>query len=398
MAKETELLNVLSRAEAIEDFIVDIRRDIHKNPELSGHEFRTQARIIEELEKMGVEYKKAGLTSVVAFIKGNKPGKTIMLRGDIDALPILEQSGSDYSSVNEGSMHACGHDTHSAMLLGAIKILNDMSDELNGEVRFFFQESEETFEGAQRIIADGFMKGVDMCFGMHNHPMVPTGKIIVKDGYLSAGCDTIFVKFEGVSGHGSTPHLAKDTIHPATVFVQDLQGIVAKNVDSQEAIVVSVGKFVGGTKANIIAKYTSLDISMRYFNKETRKTVHEAIKRHAKAIADMYEIDVTVDIEESALSIVNDVNAAELIREATIEIMGEESLGRLKDYMGSDLLMGSEDFSYYLEETPGAMVWIGSGDDVIKYPPHHEKFQVIEKFMNYGAALHAQVALDFLNK
>ncbi|MBU5308268.1 amidohydrolase [Clostridioides mangenotii] len=385
---------ILDKAKEIEDYIIAFRRDLHENPELSGLEIRTQTRIIEELEKLGVEYKKAGRTSVIAWIKGDKPGKTVMLRGDTDALPVLEESGVDYESTKEGLMHACGHDTHTAMLLGVVKILSKMKDQLNGEVRFFFQEAEETFEGAKLIIADGGMEGVDGCFGMHNYPDLEVGKVVMNPGYISAGCDTIHVKFEGVSGHGSTPHLAKDTIHPAAMFVTDIQGIVTKNVDAQEPIVVSVGKFSGGTKANIIAKFTELDLSLRYFNKDVRDLVLKAIQRHAKAIADAYEIKVEIEIIPSTLSVYNDDDLTMLARQAAGEVFGEDCLADMPK------LMGSEDMSFYFEHAKGVFAWIGSGNEAkdCVYPPHHEKFKVDEDFLKYGTALHVQFALDFLNR
>jgi amidohydrolase len=386
--------DILSRAKGIEDYIIAFMREMHEIPELSGQEVRTQARIIEELEKIGVDYKKAGRTSVVAWIKGNNPGKTVVLRADIDALPMQEESDVDFKSNVDGRMHACGHDAHASMLMGAVKLLSEMKDQIKGEVRFFFQEAEETFEGAKRIIADGWMKGVDACFGIHNYPEIEVGKLAINKGYIQAGCDTIYVKFEGVSGHGSTPHLAKDTIHPAAMFVTDIQGIITKNVDAQEPIVVSVGKFNGGTKANIIAKYTELDISMRSFEREARAKVHEAIKRHAKAIADAYEIKVDVKIEESALSVYNDEVLADVAIGSSFELFGEDRVVELNK------LMASEDMSFYLEYAKGVTAWLGS-KNVEKgciYPPHHEKFKVDEDFLKYGAALHSQFAVDFLNQ
>ncbi|GAA0232418.1 M20 metallopeptidase family protein [Metaclostridioides mangenotii] len=386
--------DILSRAKGIEDYIIAFMREMHENPELSGQEVRTQARIIEELEKIGVDYKKAGRTSVVAWIKGNKPGKTVVLRADIDALPMQEESDVDFKSNVDGRMHACGHDAHASMLMGAVKLLSEMKDQIKGEVRFFFQEAEETFEGAKRIIAEGWMKGVDACFGIHNYPEIEVGKLAINKGYIQAGCDTIYVKFEGVSGHGSTPHLANDTIHPAAMFVTDIQGIITKNVDAQEPIVVSVGKFNGGTKANIIAKYTELDISMRSFEREARARVHEAIKRHAKAIADAYEIKVDVNIEESALSVYNDEVLADVAIGSSFELFGEDRVVELNK------LMASEDMSFYLEYAKGVTAWLGS-KNVEKgciYPPHHEKFKVDEDFLKYGAALHSQFAVNFLNQ
>jgi amidohydrolase len=390
--------NMYNKAREIHDEIVDFRRDLHRHPEVSGQEFRTQQKIIEELEKMGVEYKKAGRTSVIAFIRGNNPGKTVMLRGDIDALPVKEESDVEFKSEEDGKMHACGHDFHTSMLLGALKILNQYKDDLNGEIRFFFQEAEETFEGAKNIIKEGFLDGVDVCLGIHDHPLLEVGKATIKRGELTAGCDTIYVHFEGMSGHGSTPHLAKDTIHPACVFVENLQAIVTKNTDAQQAIVLSVGKFSGGTKANIIAKNTDLDISMRYFNPKTRLIVHDAIKRHAKAIADMFEIKVDIDIVQSAPSVYNDEEIAEVVSGAWAKVAGEGNEEPMEHYADTPKLMGSEDFSYYLEQVKGVMVWLGGGNKEIGavYPHHHEKFKLDENMIDYGVALYSQFTLDYL--
>ena len=318
--------NILEKAKAIEDYIIAFRRDLHENPELSKVEFKTQKKIMKALDELKIPYKQVGNTSLIATLKGGKSGKTVALRGDIDALPIKEESGVEFTSKNSGVMHACGHDTHASMLLGAAKILSTMKDEIPGEVKFFFQEAEETFTGAQQMIKAGGMNGVDGCFGIHNNPLLDTGYMDITPGYRMAGCDTIFIKFEGVSGHGSTPNLAKDTIHPACIFVTDIQGIVTKNIDAQQPIVLSVGKFIGDTKANIIGKYTEIHISMRYFDKYARKTVHEAIKRHAKCIADAYEIKVDVIIEESAPSLYNNDEMSKLAQKSCVTIFGENKL------------------------------------------------------------------------
>ncbi len=385
--------NMLDRAKLIEDYVIAFRRDLHENPELSGEEYRTQEKIMDKLDKLGIPYKKCGNTSLIATIKGNKSGKTIALRGDIDALPIKEESGVEFASKNPGIMHACGHDTHTSMLLGAAKILSEMKDDIAGEVRFFFQEGEETFTGAKKIIEAGGMKGVDAAFGIHNMPTIEVGQIDISPGYRSAGCDTIYVKFEGVSGHGSAPHLSKDTIHPASIFVTDLQGIATKNVNPQQPIVLSVGKFIGGTKANIVAKFTELEISMRYLDEETRRIVHEAIKRHAKAIGEAYEINVEVIIEDSALSIFNDDELAKLAEKTVESVFGENKIAK------TPTMMGSEDMSYYFQHAKGLYAWLGSGNkekDCIYYP-HHEKFKVDEDALKFGTAMYAQFALDFLN-
>lgn len=377
---------------AIEDYIVDFRRILHKYPELSGQEVETQARLMAELDKLGIPYRKVGATSLIATLKGGKPGKTVALRADIDALPVKEESGVEYSSTIPGNMHACGHDAHTAMLLGAARILSEMKDEIPGEVRFFFQEGEETFTGAKKIVAEGGMDGVDAALGLHGMPHMAAGKASIQPGYRMAGCDTIYVKFEGVSGHGSMPHMAKDTIHAAAQFTLDLQSIITKNNDAQDPLVLSVGKFIGGTKANIIAKYTQLDISMRYFTPKARQIAHDAIRRHAKAIADAWEMKVDVEIEESALSLYNDPNLTEMVQETFKSIAGDDALVEMAK------LMGSEDMPYYFQKAPGVFALLGYRNEAIDaiYFPHHEKFRIDEDFMKYGTALHVQFALDFL--
>lgn len=384
---------MLDNAKKYEQYMIDIRRHLHMNPELSGQEFNTKKLVVEELNKLGIEVKETSGTSIIGILKGAKEGKTVALRADMDALPIVEQSGVEFSSQNPGVMHGCGHDGHTAMLLGAAKILSEIKNEINGEVRFFFQEGEETFTGAKKIIEAGGMDGVDACFGMHGLPTLRTGEYNISSGYRQAGCDTIYVKFEGVSGHGASPHLAKDTIHPACIFVTDIQGIVTKNVDPQEPIVVTVGKFHGGTKANIISKYTDIDISMRYFNPKVRETVHEAIKRHAKAIADAYEIKVEVIIEESTLSLNNDEELSEFATKSAAKVFGEGK------NISTQRLMASEDMPYYFQHAKGVYANVGFRNDEkgCIYFPHHEKFKIDEDYLKYGAALHAQFAMDFLN-
>lgn len=349
---------------------------------------------MQELDAMGISYEKAGSTSLIAKINAGKGSKTVALRADTDALPVIEQSGVPFTSKNPGVMHACGHDAHTAMLLGAAKILSEMKEELPGEVRLFFQEGEELFAGANKIISAGGMEGVDAVFGMHGMPGMKTGYYDLTPGYRMAGCDTIYIKFEGISGHGSAPHKAKDTIHPACMFVNDIQGIVTKNVDPLESVVLSVGKFVGGTKANIVAKYTELDISMRYFDPKVREIVHAGIQRHAKAIADMYELQVEVNIEPSAVALRNDEVVTQIASEAAEKVFGSQR------NIETRKLMGSEDMPYYFQHAPGAFALLGyenEAKDSIYYP-HHEKFKLDEDYFKFGTALHVQFAVDFLNK
>lgn len=384
---------MLDKVKKYEDYIIRTRRKLHENPELSCQEFNTKKLILEELKKLNFEIKEIeDGTSIIATLKGGKPGKTIALRADFDALPIIEQSDVEFISKNHGVMHACGHDAHTSMLLGAANVLAEMRDEIKGEIRFFFQEGEEIFAGAKKIIAAGGMEGVDACFGMHGMP-IPTGTVNIESGYRLSGCDTIYVKFEGVSGHGSAPHLAKDTVHPACLFVTDIQSIITKNINPQEAVVVSAGKINGGTKANIVSKYTEVDLSMRYFNPEARKTVHDAIIRHAKAIAEAYEIKVDVNIEESTPSLNNDESMVNLANEVAKKIMGENCSIPMQRPMASD------DMAFYFQCAKGVYAFIGYKNEEKGsiYFPHHEKFKLDEDYFKYGAAMFVQFALDYLN-
>ena len=384
---------MLDKVKKYGDYIIRTRRKLHENPELSCQEFNTKKLILEELKKLNFEIKEIEHgTSIIATLKGGKPGKTIALRADFDALPIIEQSDVEFISKNHGVMHACGHDAHTSMLLGAANVLAEMRDEIKGEIRFFFQEGEEIFAGAKKIIAAGGMEGVDACFGMHGMP-IPTGTVNIESGYRLSGCDTIYVKFEGVSGHGSAPHLAKDTVHPACLFVTDIQSIITKNINPQEAVVVSAGKISGGTKAHIVSKYTEVDLSMRYFNPEARKTVHDAIIRHAKAIAEAYEIKVDVNIEESTPSLNNDESMVNLANEVAKKIMGENCSIPMQRPMASD------DMAFYFQRAKGVYAFIGYKNEEKGsiYFPHHEKFKLDEDYFKYGAAMFVQFALDYLN-
>lgn len=386
--------NVLEKAKAVEQYVIAFRRDLHEYPELSGLEVETQKKIMAELDELGIPYRKVGNTSLIATINEGKAGKKVALRADTDALPIKEETEVGFKSKNPGIMHACGHDAHTAMLIGAAKIFSQMKDEIPGEIRLFFQEGEETFSGAKKIVEAGGLVGVDAVFGMHGMSYLDTGYACIQPGYRMAGADTVYVKFEGVSGHGSQPFKGKDTIMAACNFVNNLQVIVTKGIDPRKPLVINVGKFVGGTKANILAKFTELDMTLRYFDPATRKIAHDGIRRHAQAIADAFEVKVDVNIEESTISLFNDPAMTEIARKAFNKIAGEDHLQEF------DAELGSEDMAYYLQEVPGVFALMGyrNVEQEAIYFPHHERFKIDEAYLKYGTAMHVQFALDFLNQ
>lgn len=386
-------MNFINEVKKIEEKMIGMRRHLHQYPELSGEEFETQRYIMKQLDALEIPYQKVGRTSLIADIKGKNAGKTVALRADIDALPIQEQSGVSYTSKKEGLMHACGHDGHTAMLLAAAEMLKDVQSELSGTVQLIFQEAEEVFEGAQNVVADGGMDGVDAVFGLHGMP-IETGSYDLHSGVRMAGADTLYLQFEGVSGHGSSPHLAKDTILPAAEFVTQLNAMTTKFTDARTPIILSVGKFDGGTKANVIAKYSQLEITMRYLDETTRQTTHKKIRQLADGIASIYEVKVDVEIEESTILLRNDEEITGIANQAAEKVFGSNQ------NVQGPILMGSEDMPYYFQKAPGAYAWLGYANEEKNtiYFPHHEKFDIDEDYLSFGAALHAQFAWDYLKE
>jgi amidohydrolase len=385
---------VLEKSNSHENYIVEMRRHFHMNPELSCQEFKTRETISRELKELGIEVIHAGNASVIGILKGAGPGKTVALRADTDALPIQEANNVPYRSKTPGIMHACGHDAHSAMLLGAAKILSDMKSDINGEVRFFFQEGEEIFAGAKKIIEKGGLDGVDGILGMHIMANLPVGKFAIPSGVTMAGNDTIYVTVKGVSGHSSAPHRAKDAIHPACLMITDIQTILAKNIDPLHPAILVVGKFEGGTKANIIANTAKFDISMRYFNPQSRKHIHDAIGNHIASISRAYGVEFEIEIAPGPPSLINNDHIASIARESVGKLMGIDAFAEI------ETLCGSEDMAYYVDNVPGAMAFLGTlnpSKGIDKFH-HHDEFDIDEDVLKHGTALYSAFALNFLNK
>ena len=253
------------------DYLIEMRRWFHANPEVSGEEFNTSARIKEELDKMGIAWRPCGLkTGVMATIEGSKPGKRIMLREDIDALTVQEETGLEYASKNPGIMHACGHDCHISILLTVAAMLNEIKDELCGTVVLAFQPAEEIAQGALSMMQDGVLDGVDACFGMHVWSDIPSGKISVRDGAAMASADQFIIDIEGVSGHGATPHLCADVVPMTSAIIQSLQTVVSREIDPTETAVLTVGTIQAGSRWNVIAGKAQITGTTRCFSNAVR--------------------------------------------------------------------------------------------------------------------------------
>ncbi|OCG11819.1 M20 family metallopeptidase [Gilliamella apicola] len=377
------------------DEMVAFRRDLHRHPELPWEEFRTTERIAQELDKIGIAYRRTEPTGIIAEIQGGKPGKRILLRADIDALPVQELSENiDYKSTIDGKMHACGHDTHASMLLTAAKALYEIRDQLKGNVRLVFQPAEEVAQGAKGMIKQGVLDGVNSAFGMHIWSQMPVGKISCVVGSSFASADLLTVRFKGRGGHGSMPHDTVDAVMVASAFVMNVQSIVSREVSPLDPAVVTIGRMDVGTRFNVIAENAVLDGTVRCFNVAVRDKIESAIRRYANQVAAMYRATAEVEYIYGTLPVINDKESALLAQKVIVESFGEEAL-----YFEAPTT-GGEDFSYYTENIPGAFALVGSGnpDKDTQWPHHHGCFNVDEDGMALGAEFYAQYTWAYLNQ
>lgn len=386
-------MDIKELSQKYKQYVTDMRREFHMHPELSMREERTAKRIREELDKMGVPNVSMAGTGVLGIIKGKNSGKTIALRADIDALEITETRDVPYKSQNPGVMHACGHDTHAAMLLGAAKVLNDIKDELNGTVKLMFQPGEEVAQGAKGMIKDGALEGVDEVFGMHVMGNLPAGKIAIGSGARMASCDSFKITVTGKGGHGSMPHLGVDALLVASSILMNLQSIASREVSPMDTVVVSVGKFISGTRFNIIADKAELEGTTRCFSYEVRKKLPEMIERIAKSTAASFRAEAEVEYNLLTAPVINGEIPTERARIAIEKILSKDTVVELPKQPGS------EDFSEYLAEVPGTFAIVGSANEEKDtcYSNHHPKFDIDEDILPSGVALHVQYAVDFLN-
>ena len=389
-------MDIRALAEKNRDYIIERRRYYHQHPELSFKEWETTKTLKADLEAMGMEIQTfEDYAGLIATLDTGKPGRTIMLRSDIDALPVVEGTGLEFCSVNEGVMHACGHDAHMAMLLGAAKILAEVKDELCGKVKFILQSGEEHACGAKYYIEHGLLKDVDGIFGMHIWGTVDAPFICVEPGKRMASCDNFTIRVKGKQTHGSSPHLGHDAIVAASNVVMGLQGFVSRKNDPTNPLVVSVGKFHGGNMYNIICNDVELVGTIRTYSRELRKELETELRTIAEHAAAVYGCTAEFELSPMLPAVINDNDEMnQIAMDAAVKLYGQEGLTHM------DSLMGSEDFSLFMEQVPGFFAFIGAKnpDKGISYSNHHEKFTVDEDSLERGAALAAQFAVDFLNK
>ena len=373
------------------DYMVEMRRYFHENPEPSSEEYNTSAKIKSELDKMGIPYISMAGTGVIGTITGVKPGKTVALRADMDALQVNECTGLPFASKKEGLMHACGHDGHIASLLGAAKILNEIKDEIHGTVKLFFQPAEETAQGAKKMIEEGALEGVDGVFGIHLWADIELGKISVEAGPRMASTDLFRIKVTGKGGHGSLPHQGVDAVVVGSAIVMNLQSIVSREISPLEPAVVSVGQIKSGSRFNVIAPDAFMDGTTRAFSAEVRGKFHSMIDRIAKNTAEAYRATAVTEYEYLVPVTINDERCSAIAEEAVRETFGEEALTKFPK------ITGSEDFSYFSNEREGVLCFVGTGTENY-YPHHHPKFAVDERALPISASMYAAYAVNYLKK
>jgi amidohydrolase len=381
--------------EGVREEVVWWRRHLHRNPELSFHEKETSQFVYETLRTFGnLELSRPTPTSVVARLVGAKPGRTLAIWADMDALPIEEENDFEFVSRNPGTMHACGHDGHTAMLLGTAKILSSMKDEIAGEVRFLFQHAEELFPGgAQELVDSGVMDGVDTVIGAHLWASLPVGKLGVAYGPMMGSPDTFWITIKGRGGHGAMPHQAVDSIAIGAQVVNNLQHLVSRNIDPIDNVVVSVTKFTGGTAHNVIPSCVEMLGTVRTLDPEVRKRVPELMERIVRGITEAHRASYEFEYQFGFRPVVNDEETTRAIVDTVREVFGEEALEIVRP------TLGGEDFSALQQKAPGTFFWVGAGNEEkgIIYPHHHPRFTVDEGAFPYGMRMFVNAAFKLLD-
>ena len=384
-------------ATALGGKLTALRRSIHLEPELGLHNPKTSAKVRAALAHLPLTWREGpSTTGLMATLDSGKPGRSVLLRGDMDALPMPEETGLEFASTVQGAMHACGHDAHTAMLAGAAELLCARAESLKGKVHFMFQPGEEGWHGARFMIDDGLLDPLpDAAFALHVMPTGPGGLVAGRAGPLLAAADRLLVTVNGRGGHASMPHQTLDPIPVACANVTAIQTLVTRRFDAADAVVVTVAKIVSGTTNNVIPDSCELDGTMRTLSPAARSRLKEEITRLAEGIAAAHGLTATVRIEEGFPVTICDERAVVLGETVSRALFGAEAFHRMRDP-----IMGAEDFAYVLEKVPGAMFFLGvahEGADLASCCTLHSTRMVLDEgVMPKGAALLAGLAEEFL--
>jgi amidohydrolase len=381
-------------AESLFDEMVDRRRDFHRYPELGFEETRTAGIIADQLHDLGFEVQRGvGQTGVVGLLDGPKDGPTVMLRFDMDGLPIEEESNVEYASRNMGVMHACGHDGHSSMGLALAKIMAKYRGEMHGRLKFVFQPAEEGLGGAFAMIADGVLENPrpDVAFAMHVWTPEPYGNVRVVDGPCMASSSVFTITIQGHGGHGAAPHLANDPIVAAAHIVTALQSIVSRNINPQESVVVSIGEFRAGTTFNVIPDKATLKGTVRSYNNELHRLIYRRILEMATRMAEAFTCKASMETVAIVQAVVNAPEPTAVVRRAATKIVGADRIIEKRT-------MASEDMGFFLDEIPGCYFFVGGSNEEKGYtfPHHHPKFNFDERAMIDGVAVMAEATAQYV--
>lgn len=396
------MANFLSEASEIQKDLTALRRDIHREPEIGLDLPKTQAKIVAALEGLGLEISTGkSLSSITAVLRAGNSDKTVLLRADMDALPVTELADLPYKSQIDGAMHACGHDLHVAMLIGAAKLLVKNKSELSGDVVFMFQPGEEGFDGAGHMIKEGILtasgRKADATYGIHvMSSSVPTGTFTTKGGTMMASSDELHVTVVGMGGHGSQPHTAKDPIPVAAEMISALQLMITRSFDAFDPVVITVGQFHAGTKANIIPDTAEFQATIRTFSADNRARIQIEAVRLCKSIAEGYGLKAEVSVVEQYPVTVNNDSHAKFVGTVAAELFGDEGYMEMPH-----AIAGAEDYSRVLEAVPGSYIFLGASvdKDFTKSEVNHSPRAMFDDSVLYrGTALLSELAVRSLKE
>ena len=384
-------------AKEISDWIIKLRRELHRHPELMYEEVKTSALVRRELDNLGIPYKSPIAKTGVLASLGNGNGPCVALRADMDALPIHEETDVDFKSEIDGKMHACGHDCHTAMLLGAAKILKSKESEINGTVKLFFQPAEEGGAGGKLMRDEGALENpkVERIFGLHVWPQMPTGQIGSKKGTFLAATSFLDLTIKGVGGHAAVPHLTRDPVLTSAQIITNLQSVISRELDPLDSGVVSISAIHGGMAANVIPSEVKILGTLRSLTMDGLKSLQRRVKEISEKIAEAHECEAIVEYPGNDYPpTVNDGDMWDFAKNIGNNMLGEENVNEL------DAVMGGEDFAYYTEQVKGCFVVLGVQNKEIDaiYSVHHPMFKADEQALHIGTALHTTFALNSLKE
>lgn len=387
---------IKKQAQEDHDYVVSLRRHFHIHPELPRQEFKTAEKIEEELHKLGLETKRVDETGVYAEFKGDLEGdKTIVLRADIDALPVTEEHICEYTSQNPGVMHACGHDAHAAGLIGATRLLVKNKDKFGGTVRLTFQQAEEIGYGARQFIDAGLVQGADRTFGIHMASNVHVGSLVAMSGPNNASVDWFKIHVHGLGAHVSTPNLGVDAAYIASQIVVSLQALITRRTSPMDNVLIGVGKMDVGTAYNVVAQEATLEGTIRVLTPELRKQTKEQLETLANAIATSFGGTVDFEWKDFTSPLINDEESTKEVQVVAKRVFGEDHVITQREPA-----LGGDDFAEYILTVPGCYAYVGSGNPdkpETTVAHHNSHFDIDEDAVLVSATLYATYAIDYLN-